>query len=323
MKGKFIISLDFELHWGVFDALSLDKYKNNLLTVPEVVNRLLCLSETYNVKLTFATVGFLFAENKKELTDSFPKQIPSYLDSKLNPYQLMDKIGENETSDSLHYAKSLIEQIKLNSNHEISTHTFSHYNCLADGQSPKQFDEDINAAVHIAKTMGIELKSIVFPKNQINEEHLIICKKYGITSYRGTEKHKLYNYPMFNTKGKRLLRLVDNYINISGSNTYPVHDLNPTPSGLINLPSSRFLRPYIPKLFFMEGLKRKRIKNAMGYAAKNNELFHLWWHPHNFGSNIDENFKNLEDIFKTYKHLNDTYNFESVTMTGLTQQILK
>ena len=59
----------------------------------------------------------------------------------------------------------------------------------------------------------------------------------------------------------------------------------------------------------------------MTYAAKHNETYHLWWHPHNFGANIDENFKNLETIFKTFKILNKTQGFQSVTMTGITKKI--
>ena len=61
----------------------------------------------------------------------------------------------------------------------------------------------------------------------------------------------------------------------------------------------------------------------MKYAAKNNEVFHLWWHPHNFGSNMEENFYNLEEILKEYTKLNNKYDFKSSTMTGLTLDILK
>ena len=42
-------------------------------------------------------------------------------------------------------------------------------------------------------------------------------------------------------------------------------------------------RPY----GFFKKLKMKRIKAQMTYAAKNDKLFHLWWHPHNFGNDIE------------------------------------
>ena len=55
----------------------------------------------------------------------------------------------------------------------------------------------------------------------------------------------------------------------------------------------------------------------MDYAAKNNEIFHLWWHPHNFGRNQKENFIALRKILSHYAFLNKTYGFKSTTMEGL------
>ena len=90
---------------------------------------------------------------------------------------------------------------------------------------------------------------------------------------------------------------------------------------IYNISSSRFLRPYNAKLKFLEPLKLRRIKSAMTHAAKHNKVYHLWWHPHNFGVHTEENFRTLEKIFKTYKKLNKMYGFKSETMTGLTEKI--
>ncbi|MFH4965331.1 polysaccharide deacetylase [Gaetbulibacter sp. M235] len=325
MGGKFLISLDFELHWGVFDALSLETYQKNLENVRTVIERLIKLSDSYNIKLTFSTVGLLFAENKGDIKKFMPSKIPNYNNKELNPFRLINSIGETEKEDPIHYAKSIISAINKNHNHEIGTHTFAHYNCLASGQDIIDFTHDLTAAINIAKSMDIDIKSIVFPKNQIKQDYLEVCKRNGITSFRGTEEHFLYN-PSIKTKNflfikfHRPFRFLDGYINISGHNTYSLDSLLDR-SGLINLPSSRFLRPFIPRLSCLEFLKRERIKKAMQYAAIKGELFHLWWHPHNFGSNMDANFKNLEIIFKEYKNLNKKFGFESITMTGLTNQI--
>ncbi|WP_241492519.1 hypothetical protein [Lacinutrix himadriensis] len=56
----------------------------------------------------------------------------------------------------------------------------------------------------------------------------------------------------------------------------------------------------------------------MTHAAKHKKNYHLWWHPHNFGQNTEENFKALETLFIHYSTLNNTYNFSSKTMTDLT-----
>ena len=60
----------------------------------------------------------------------------------------------------------------------------------------------------------------------------------------------------------------------------------------------------------------------MTYAAKNNELFHLWWHPHNFGKDIETNMVFLMKILEHYKKLNVNYNMQSLNM-GEVAELLK
>ncbi len=59
----------------------------------------------------------------------------------------------------------------------------------------------------------------------------------------------------------------------------------------------------------------------MAYAAKNGLTYHLWWHPHNFGINVEENFSFLEKILIHYRKLNKEYNFQSVNMNQLAEEL--
>jgi hypothetical protein len=118
----------------------------------------------------------------------------------------------------------------------------------------------------------------------------------------------------------KILRFIDSYINLTGYNCYNIVDLQK--STPINFPSSRFLRPYSRKLSFFENLKYLRIKKAMTFAAKNNLIFHLWWHPHNFGKNLEQNINMLNKILMHYKYLNNKYGYESVTMSELSKEII-
>jgi len=52
----------------------------------------------------------------------------------------------------------------------------------------------------------------------------------------------------------------------------------------------------------------------MEYAAENKKLFHLWWHPHNFGVNTDENISFLEEILLYFKELQKRYGMLSLNM---------
>jgi len=322
-SGNFIISLDFELLWGMRDHETIKTYGENISGVRNNLPKILDIFETYGIKATFATVGFLFASNKKDLISMFPKDIPNYFDEKLSPYgDYFKKVKGSENLDKYHFASELIDLIKDYSGHEIASHTFSHYYSLEGGQTTKEFKADLLAAIEIAKKKNIKLKSIVFPRNQINSDYLKICLELGIQSYRGNENAWFYKIECSKKENikKRFFRLLDSYINISGYNTYSIKDIDGKP---YNIHASRFLRPYNPKLEIVDGLKLNRILKSMTYAAKNGEIFHLWWHPHNFGKYQEQNLNFLIKILNFYKLLYQKYNFESITMEELSYKLNK
>ena len=319
--GSFVISLDFELMWGVRDVLSLQTYGNNIRGVHTALPGILDCFTKYNISGTFSTVGLLFFKDKEEILKNLPQLLPGYADSNLSPYgtYMENNVGLNSEDDPYHYGLNLINKIKDTPGQEIGTHTFSHYYCLESGQTAEEFKADLSAAVSIAEKRGVKITSIVFPRNQYNENYISLCQEAGITSYRNNKNSRLYKASAFkeDTLFRRALRLLDTYINISGNNC---HDLTQTPKGLpVNIPSSRFLRPYNKKLKLLDDLRLKRITNSMTHAAKHNLMYHLWWHPHNFGINQEENFKFLEQILSHYLYLNKKYSFSSYTMSELAE----
>jgi peptidoglycan/xylan/chitin deacetylase (PgdA/CDA1 family) len=317
-NGKFVISLDFELMWGVRSKKNIDNYRKNILGVQSVIPKLLQTFDEHNVRATFATVGFLFCEKKSEINENLPICLPNYLNKSFSPYLgYFDQVGENASVDLYHFAPGLIKKILNSNNHEIGSHTFSHYYCLEKGQNIESFKADLTSAQKLANKFNIRFTSLVFPRNQFNNEYLDVCKDQGIICIRGNENSWLYKA---RNRGQdniliRALRLIDSYINITGYNCYSdeiLKDKFP-----IIIPSSRFLRPFSRKLKLFEGLRLKRIKSAMTYAAKNGKIFHIWWHPHNFGIDQDHNFAFLNKILDHFEELNGKYNFQSCTMTEL------
>lgn len=317
MAGYFCVSLDTELYWGVHDTGTLDYIENVRIGREKAIPKMLRLFEKYGIHTTWAIVGAAFAETLDELKNFIPpKELqPSYSNDVRSPYHLFDEyiIDEDGERLSAFLGGKDIEKIQSVPYQEIATHTFSHYYCNESGQTVEQFKADLKAAVEIAKDKGIELKSIVFPKNEIDVEYLKASSEFGIETYRGIESNWIYNsnMPMIL---KKLLRFADAYFPISGPNCH-----NMTENGcLYNLCASRILKPYNEKLSFLEPLKLKRIKRQMLYAAKNDKLFHIWWHPHNFGANTDKNLSTLEEILKYYKELEEKYGMQSKNMIELT-----
>lgn len=324
-KGILVVSLDFELYWGVRDIFSLDRYRENLVGERAVIPLLLELFSRYGIHSTWAVVGFLFYKSRSELINGLPVKRPGYIKSFLCPYRHIKNIGLNEEEDPFHYAFSLIEKIAVCPHQEVGSHTFSHYCCLERGQDAESFGEDIKAAVKAAKKFpSIDIKSIVFPQNQVNTRYLSLCAQNGIKSYRGTERSWYYKgvenrrYRSFLRRG---LRLLDSYFIISGHNCYSIENIKR--SFPYNIPSSRFLRPYSSNLRFLEPLRLKRILSDLNYAAEKGLIYHLWWHPHNFGADTKLNLAFLEAIFKHYLTLKDKYGMESLNMGELAENMEK
>ncbi|HWP46788.1 MAG TPA: polysaccharide deacetylase family protein [Candidatus Limnocylindrales bacterium] len=321
-NGIFVISLDFELYWGVRDRKTLESYKENLLGVRSVIPRLLELFEEYSIHATWATVGFLFFENRDELLRGLPVKKPAYVNSKLCPYEEIHQIGWNEEEDPFHYAPSWIRLISSFPYQEIGSHTFSHYYCLEQGQDIEAFKDDLSAAIKAAGNYSLELKSLVFPRNQFNGEYLSVCKEMGIKAYRGNENSWIYRPRSREEESllRRVLRFIDAYVNISGHNSYSMGTLGSTLP--CNIPSSRFLRPYSHRLKVLEPLRLRRILSDLTYAARRRWIYHLWWHPHNFGIHLEENLSFLRKILDHFLSLKEAYGMESLNMGELAQRRL-
>ncbi|WP_142288662.1 polysaccharide deacetylase family protein [Bacillus thuringiensis] len=313
--GILIVSLDFELYWGVQDTMSLGQYKENLLGVRQAIPKMLELFQAFDIHATWATVGKLFFETKSQLLSNIPLLKPSYENPSFSGYHLISQMGDSEEEDPYYYAPSLIKKIALAPHQEIGTHTFSHYYCLEAGQTDQEFEADICKAVEIGNANGINIQSIAFPRNQINPHYLAVCKKLGIQAYRGNEDSFIYRASSFHENQaiyKRILRLVDAYVNVTGHHIYSLNTLNAHP--IINLPASRFLRPYKSNVKIFENLRLKRITNSLTKAAKENKMYHLWWHPHNFGVNLENNIQFLSKILSHYSHLKKQYGMKSYNM---------
>ena len=318
-NGILIISLDFELYWGVRDKKTIGDYESKLKGVKKAVEGMLGLFEKYNIHATWSTVGFLFANNIKDLKVHSPNEEPSYSNINLNPYNYIR--NNNNFYCDYHFAPELIEKVSKSKGQEIGTHTFSHYYCLEDGQTINQFNDDITSAINIAKERDIIIDSIVFPRNQWNGDYLSVLNKHGISSYRGNEKGWLYKAVNQNEQNfyRRSMRLMDTYFNLSGSNSYSIKSISKKRP--YNIPSSRFLRPISKKMSILEGFRKQRILGSIEKAAKNKEIFHLWWHPHNFGVNTKENLSFLEDVLIYFIKMQDKYSMESLNMKETSERI--
>ncbi|CAD6524737.1 polysaccharide deacetylase family protein [Paraburkholderia metrosideri] len=313
--GVFTISLDFELYWGVRDKRTIEGYGENLRGVRKAIPEMLRIFRAHDLHATWAVVGFLFFRNADELRKAIPDLQPDYSRRTFSPYEYI--AAATELDPAYHFAPDLIALIAATEGQEIATHTFSHYYCLEGGQTRDQFEEDIRCAQAVAKAHGLTIKSLVFPRNQWNEEYLSSLARLGLQCYRGNGVGRMHRASNAASQSRftRALRLIDAYVNLSGHNTYDLQEcVQQTP---FNFPASRFLRPYSERVAFLDDLRLHRVKRSMTDAAVNRRLYHLWWHPHNFGANLQQNIQFLQAIADHYDELEVKYGFSSLNMGGL------
>jgi peptidoglycan/xylan/chitin deacetylase (PgdA/CDA1 family) len=311
-NGTFIISLDFELHWGAAEKWDLNVKKGYFDATRKSIPVVLALFKKYDIHATWATVGFLFAKDKAQLLEFCPKERPSYHNKTLSYYSLIDnnEVGTDENDDPYHYAPSLIAAILKTPNQELGTHTFAHYYCNEPGQTKVQFAADLQAVQAIAKAnFNVGLQSLVFPRNQFNSDYLAVAKENGIETVRTNPDVWFWKTE---AKFAALARAFDTLLPISGTLTFEQPQVSA--NGITMIPASRFLRPFTEKEKFIRGLKMSRIKSEMLHAAKCNRCYHLWWHPHNFGYSTERNLEDLEEILKYFELLKGQFGFESATM---------
>ena len=316
-EPAMIVSLDFELFWGMQDKCDLSSYKDNVLGVRKAIPLMLDLFEKYGIHATWATVGFLFGENENELKQFFPENLPTYENNKVSAYRCFGNIGTDEISAPCYYGYSMLSKIKEVSGQEIASHTFSHYYCREKGQTVEQFRDDMLAAKKIAEKKGYSLKSVVLPRNQCQEDYIAVLSELGFIAYRDEENDWIHEKVKISFL-KRILRLIDVYIPLTGKGGY----IPSVEHGIVNLVGSRMYKPFFRPLFFAEKLKVNRIKKQMLHAAENGKTFHLWWHPHNVGVYTEFHLKQLEEIFKYYTELNKKFNMCSLNMEEAAQRVM-
>ena len=316
-QATLIISLDFELFWGMQDSHQLSEYEDHVLGGRKAIPRLLELFQKYGIHATWATVGFQFAENEEHVRKYFPNQKPTYDHAELSGYRCFGQIGKNEAEAPCFYAPDLIRQIADTPNQEIGSHTFSHYYCREPGQNVQQFREDMISAQAIAAEKGYRLTSVVLPRNLCEPEYTKVLCELGFSAYRDEENDWIHEKIKFRPL-MRLLRLADVYLPLTGQGGYSPKVEN----GIVNLVGSRMYKPFFRPLAFLENLKLHRIKRQMLHAAKNSLTFHLWWHPHNIGVRTDFHMQQLEEIFCYFEELREQYGMRSLNMGEAAQEVL-
>ncbi len=307
--SSFVISLDFELFWGVSDKHTVAGYGRNVMGEWQAIPQMLGMFREYGVRVSWATVGMIMCRDCRQWREIRPTAPPTYGRAGLSPYLLDALVQEHPM---LFFARPLVERILDTPGQELATHTYSHFYCGEQGVTPAQLAADLVCARVIGEDMGVRFRSAVFPRNQIVAPFLEVLPQAGIRVYRGISRHWLYRKGDGVAGGiaGRAVRFADACLPLSGSGAVQQRHAG----GLVNLPASLFLYPWSGRNSMLLSLRLARIKGAMTAAARSGTVFHLWWHPHNFGVNLAHNLALLDAILRHYRMLAGRYGMQSQCM---------
>jgi peptidoglycan/xylan/chitin deacetylase (PgdA/CDA1 family) len=248
-KPSFSISIDLELAWGVWDRIN-SKYLSNAIKLErEIVVKLLNIFNMHQIPVTWAIVAAL-----------------------IDPKNKMINIGDKKAW----YAPDIIENI-INSkiNHLVASHSYAHPNFKETTENI--IEEDFEKAEFYFKTIGISPNALVFPRNQV--AHLSILKKFNYKFYRSIDKSWYKKIYKFNTFLGKIANINDKIFPFKTNSVKSIIHNN----GLVEIPSSILLISRNGLKFAVTNLNMfYKIKKGIEMAIKNNECFHIWFHPSNF-----------------------------------------
>ncbi len=316
-----MISLDFELHWGMRDhtgpgSAAYAELAGSRRAVVELAD----LFAERGIRATWATVGFLFASTGAELTAARPAVRPAYRRPEFDPY--VEVVGEDEAADPEHLAGSLVHRLASTAGQEVASHTFSHYYCLEDGQDEAAFRADLAAAQSIALHHDLALSSLVLPRNQWNPRYARAVLDSGFTCIRGPQPSWGHQARPSGAHGSlsRMMRLADTYVGVSAVPTFAWDSIR-RHDGLCDVPASAFLRPFSPSRRRLEPLRMRRLVSGLRAAATGGRIVHLWWHPHNFARHPEESFAFLNRLLDEFDRLADRDGMRSMAMRDVVESI--
>ncbi len=316
-KGIFVISLDFELYWGIGDHIDYSAYMSYFDCTIKSIPKILALFQHYEIHCTWATVGMLWNEDWQTWHNSKPNILPSYRNEQLNNYYLAEQIDKTTAKDEHFFALQIIRKIASIPNQEIGSHTYSHYYCYEENTAAEAFIMDLQKAKDLALQHNHTLRSLVLPRNQFveNSEHML--HECGFTSVRVNPNVWYWQLENLNKLSSKFTRIVDAYFPFLKKKSYPWEAMKLV-NGVLKQPASRFLRN-ASKFTLINKFRINRIKSEMTHAAKNNHVYHLWWHPHNFAVNTEYAIQDLEEILKHYHYLNKEFQMESLNMKEVSE----
>ena len=265
MPGTFIISLDCEGYWGIADR---DRgIASGFITQTALIRAyesLVMALAKYEMSATFAFVMALTLR-PDELSDWMPR----LTDVQVDGANWMRNLRRAEATANLEgwFCPEAFELVRDSGRHEIGCHGFRHVPVGNVGLGSDEASYELRSAGELARRKGIDLKTFVFPRNQVG--HLGLLADLGYRGFRNAN-------PAEGRHG-RVGNLIREFNVLEAS-----QDPEPSSLGLVSIPGGYFLnwrgglRRWVPEAVTIE-----RWRAILNDAAAADRVALLYLHPHN------------------------------------------
>jgi peptidoglycan/xylan/chitin deacetylase (PgdA/CDA1 family) len=302
-----VVSLDAELGWGFHDHD--DPPTDRVESARPAWFRLVDLFERSNVPATWAIVGHLFLD----WCDG------THTDHPAGSAWFGRDPGGDSRSKPDRFGRDLITSLRDSDvDHEIGTHTFSHVEFGKAETTREVADAELRQAKAVAAEDGLELQSMVFPRNNVG--HLDVLADHGVLAYRGVEPARWFD----GRPGQPLGKLAEYTFGLSAPN---IVDPYVDEHGLVNVPASLYL-------YGFEGTAKRlaspftttpvldQVEAGLDALVDRGEgVFHLWLHPNNLTTESDiQRMARVVDLLATYRRDHDV---EIRTMSDVATEVLR
>ena len=296
-RGALVVSLDLELLWGYHDVGITEAVRRQCDGARRAVRRLLNLFERYQVSATWAIVGHLYLDDAERDAQGrahprHPRPVYPWV-----PGDWFDALPSgNASSCPEWYGRDLVDMIRqARQPQEIGCHTFSHVIFGHPGCGPAVAKAELERCVDLARAAGIDLKTMVFPRNKVG--HLPALREAGMEVFRGRDVEPFPWVPARLRDGANVLARI---LSVPPAPVLP----HRTPEGLINLPGSMFYMAATDwQRFVPMTVRTVVVKRGLREAARRKAIFHLRLHPEGLVFGADRLFAGLEDIFEEARRL--------------------
>lgn len=311
-QARFVVSIDLEMSWGtVHHGRPHDPQP--FVMEREIVSDVLAAMEKYDISATWAIVGHLFlAECSAVDGTKHPEVVsPRYPWHAADWYDL-DPCRSVEESPTW-YGPDLVEAIRACPTHqEIGSHSFGHLIVGEEGCTAEAFRTDLAACHAVAREVGEDLRSFVFPRNSIG--HLDVLRDSGFVAFRGAPPARFPDLPPWRRKA---WSAVDRVRPLASSAVWPTRE-----AGMANIPHTYMFNPD-SKTARQVGTRAwsMLIRRRLRHAVATSSLFHLWFHTHNLAPERARARRGMDALFAEARRHIDAGRLENLTMGQLADRM--